>query len=259
MSCINKNYGINYAGPWVHPLSPYNYDLKESKPPLPLHGQQGGINYRHWLGLAAVQGNSATQPARVVSHYLGEKVKRIKAAGEARLWAFGFDMDNMKARCWYDSIMPVYPIPEKRREFAIRQIHDLIEASVKVAQDTRKAIKKAWFRRPKDHKGDLSFVDQAFWQNTEIDFYDSLYNLIHGKNSDGEVAALREKWANKATHQAFQLFDQYALAAPMEDADMKRVVKARNELGKWAGGMKKKLTDKKNNQKNPLNNGGHRG
>ncbi|MCP4115900.1 MAG: type I-E CRISPR-associated protein Cse1/CasA [Desulfobacteraceae bacterium] len=222
-----------------------DYDPKEQKPPLPLHGQKGGVNYRHWLGFIATQGNNKTKPARVVSHYLREKSQVIKTSREVRLWAFGYDMDNMKARCWYDSVMPIYPIPENKQDFVVRHAHDLIEAAEKAAGNARKAIKNAWFRRPKDKKGDFSFVDQAFWQNTEAAFYDFLYDLIHGVDEEKKVSAIREKWGTELMKQAFRLFDQYVLSASVEDADMKRVVEARNELGKWLGGVKNKLTGKK--------------
>lgn len=240
-----KNYGINYAGPWVHPLSPYNHDPKKEKPPLPAHAQKGGVSYRHWLGLIGAYKKSIPQPAEVVRHYLEQKSKVIDAAGEARLWACGYDMDNMKARCWYDSVMPVYPIPEKKQEFVTRHAHDLIEIAKKTAGDTRKAIKNAWFRRPQDKKGEFFFVSQAFWQNTESAFYDSLYDLIHVDNEETVVASTRENWGKTLMHQAFQLFDQYALSGLVEDGDMKRVVEARNELGKWLGAAKKKLTGRK--------------
>src|SRR5690606_23132605 len=35
-----KNYGVNYEGPWVHPLTPYRFDAKNEQPPLSLKGQQ---------------------------------------------------------------------------------------------------------------------------------------------------------------------------------------------------------------------------
>jgi len=46
-----KNFGTNYEGAWIHPLTPYRIDPKKEKPPLSLKGQEGGLGYRHWLGL----------------------------------------------------------------------------------------------------------------------------------------------------------------------------------------------------------------
>jgi CRISPR system Cascade subunit CasA len=41
-----------------------------------------------------------------------------------RLWAFGYDMDNMKARCWYEAQMPLYEIEESlRQEFGVTVSH----------------------------------------------------------------------------------------------------------------------------------------
>ena len=46
---ISKNYGTNYGGAWLHPLSPYTQTKKGDF--FPRHAQPGGITYRYWLGL----------------------------------------------------------------------------------------------------------------------------------------------------------------------------------------------------------------
>ena len=239
-----KNYGVNYSGVWQHPLSPYNHDLKDEKPPLPLHAQKGGVSYRHWLGLVAEHNKKSARPAKIVNHYLEKKLDRLNGIQAARIWAFGYDMDKMKARCWYESVMPIYPIPQPKQALVIYHIHELIGVAEKAANDTRSAVKKAWFRRPKDKKGDWSFVDQSFWQNTEIMFYDCLQSLINAEDVDEKASDVREKWGKTVVAQGFHLFDQYTLSALVEDSDVKRVVTARNELAKWLGASKNKLTGK---------------
>ncbi len=39
---ITRNYGLNYKGPWLHPLSPY-YAVKDQL--LAIHPQPGGVGY----------------------------------------------------------------------------------------------------------------------------------------------------------------------------------------------------------------------
>ncbi len=103
-----KNYGVNYMGAWLHPLSPYNYDARGEKPPLAVKGQRGGIGYRHWLGLTLGANERVPDAALVVKRYMRQRRTLPLGAEQARLWCFGYDLDNMKARCWYDSILPVY-------------------------------------------------------------------------------------------------------------------------------------------------------
>lgn len=95
----DKNYGMNFTGAWLHPLSPYRSKDGEL---FPAHAQPGGVGYRHWLGLVQQDG-SEKMPARVVHEFY----ERWKSGWQFRLWAFGYDMDNMKARCWYESTMPL--------------------------------------------------------------------------------------------------------------------------------------------------------
>ena len=33
------NYGVNYVGEWIHPLTPYRFDPQREKPPLSIKGQ----------------------------------------------------------------------------------------------------------------------------------------------------------------------------------------------------------------------------
>ena len=61
---ITRNYGVNYEGPWLHPLTPYRHDPKHKKPPLSLKGQQGGLGYRHWLGLCLRDVNNGDEAAK---------------------------------------------------------------------------------------------------------------------------------------------------------------------------------------------------
>ncbi|HHH38471.1 MAG TPA: type I-E CRISPR-associated protein Cse1/CasA, partial [Sedimenticola sp.] len=61
-----RNHGINYAGSWEHPLTPY---VREAgKENLTIKGQPGGLGYRHWLGLVVEEsaGKQHRVPATVV-------------------------------------------------------------------------------------------------------------------------------------------------------------------------------------------------
>lgn len=235
-----KNYGVNYTGAWVHPLSPYQFDPKHEKPPLPVHGQKGGVTYRHWLGLVLADELSGRQPATVVSHYLDEKaVYLLDAPLEARVWAFGYDMDNMKARGWCESVMPVYPLPRRTRDRLQTAVSDYVQVADEIGGNVRTAVKKAWFSRPGDARGDLSFIDTSFWQATEPVFFSVLSRLIVAIQNDEAPADLARHWVSGLRREALDLFDQWALSGPVEDLDMKRLVRARRELQKWMAVSKK--------------------
>lgn len=108
-----KNHGLNYKGAWSHPLSPY-YESKEGW--LPVHPQPGGLGYRHWLAwvLGAASSKSNVRPAEVVARAL--QLPARSTGGALRLWAYGYDMDNMKARCWYDATLPLYDLADCGRD-----------------------------------------------------------------------------------------------------------------------------------------------
>jgi CRISPR system Cascade subunit CasA len=227
-SYLTKNYGVNYEGPWRHPLSPHLVD--KDGVPLPAHPQPGGLPYRHWLGI--VQGADSKplerEPARVVRTFWEQRAKEIK--GQYRVWAFGYDMDNMKARCWYESTIPLYQLSPELRPAFEDNIGKLIFAAAEVANNLRNALKKAWFRRPQEKNGDTSFATAAFWQRTEGGFYATLAELQTQLPDDTAAMRIRERWLRDIGGEALQLFDQWALSGPIEDSDPRRITRARREL-----------------------------
>lgn len=226
--------GATYRG-WLHPLSPhYESKTKEQTSILPQHAQPGGITYRHWLGLVIQGGTDKRMPARIVHEFYD----RWKSGWQFRLWAFGYDMDNMKARCWYESTMPLLCVDNSIRAEYEQKIGAMVTAAVEIAGNTRNALKKAWFMRPGEHKGDTTFVDNSFWQHTETDFYMVLNSLKDALESKNETLPVGTKWHSTLYIQSLQLFDSYVWEVPIEDTDPKRVVIARKELKQYNGGKK---------------------
>ncbi|WP_294030654.1 type I-E CRISPR-associated protein Cse1/CasA [Thiolapillus sp.] len=228
---LTKNYGINYAGHWQHPLTPYVFE--SNKEPLSIKAQPGGLGYRHWLGLAvtAQQGKFTRTPALVVRCYFDRQDRIQELDLNPRLWAFGYDMDNMKARCWYETEMPLFNLTQEAREDIAEQAQIMIEAATDVLKTLKSALKSAWFDRPKDAKGDMSFIDANFWSVTETSFYRLLQQLVEKNGDDDAIDALLKSWARTLKDKAQKLFDQYALSSLNEDGDLKRVVKARDGKG----------------------------
>lgn len=229
-----KNYGTNYTGSWIHPLTPYNRDPKNEKPPLSIKGQKGGIGYRHWASLALpTEEESGAQVADVVRVFHNQREKLFKRQHPPLLWCFGFDMDNMKARCWYDTLLPIYSLEPSRQKIFENSTHKMLAVAQEAASLLGKYVKAAFFTRPGD-AGNEPAVPQSFWQKTEAGFYMQLRRMAELETLDDfTLAPVWRDWLSLVRRSGTQLFDEWVLAAPIEDQDMKRVVLAREELAKW--------------------------
>ena len=230
---ITKPKGFDYKGAWKHPLSPYY----ENKPEewLPMHPQPGGLGYKLWLGwVLGVQGDKKKiQPASQISYVLDSR--RLK--GQFRLWVFGYDMDNMKARCWYESTFPLYGLVERNaegRKLVQSEVAKWIDAADHAAFLLRSAVRSAWFSEGAEAKGDWGFIDAAFWSRTEAGFYKLLSELIEqARDEDGASSLIpwRERWRIELIDDAVKLFDAELVgAAPIERQNPRRVAEAHNRL-----------------------------
>lgn len=238
-----RNYGVNYMGAWVHPLTPYRFDPKKEKPPLSIKGQQGGLGYRHWLGLTLADDEDGDRAALVVRRYSEQRARELHIQRTARLWCFGYDMDNMKARCWYDHTFPLFSLEPAHRKRLLLWVDELVTAAQDVSAILRKQVKAAWFRRPEDAKGDMNGVAMDFWQRSEPAFYSLLAPLVtaagEGENPPPELYA---EWRTTLLKLSLQLFDAWVLDAAIEDMDMKRIIGERDSLLRQSGGCKSMKT-----------------
>jgi len=234
---VTKPQGLNYKGTWRHPFSPY-YETKDGW--LPVHPQPGGFSYKNWLAwvLDITQSKKQVQAAMVVRYVLAEG--RQKSEG-FRLWVFGYDMDNMKPRCWYETTFPLYDLAG--RDDAAQKnlqaiVKNLIEASEQAVSYLRQAVKHAWFG-DSDLRGDLSFVDKAFWDGTEHNFYQQLKGLIEQARSDigidmddaKFIVDLGEGWLKILRDEALGLFDiDIVGAGSVAQQNPRRIAEAYNNL-----------------------------
>lgn len=235
---ITKNYGTNYEGAWIHPLTAYTVQ-KSGEPPNPKKGQPDGLPYRDWPQLS-LSGDERLR-ARVVATY--ENDRRFEQQLSPRLWAFGYDVDNMKPRGWYSGTTPILPLSdrEQQRRYAVR-IQQIIDASEDVRRTLIQQVKAALLRRPQDRKGDLSFVSRQYWSETEADFFETA-RLIHGAVV-GEVDDIqaREEWLTTIHTAALHVFTLNSQeAGEFADADVKRIAIAWNNLRQFTLPRGKKL------------------
>ncbi len=235
---ITQNYGIEYSIGWMHPLSPYYRQKKDLPIWLPMHPQPGGISYRHWLNLTARDAKDMHRPALAVEHARDKRRRTVGKTSPLRLHASGYDMDNMKARAWTESKMPLFAgdVALVGRLHAIAA--ECIGGATIVAQELKRQIKAALFERPKEARGDFDFITERFWRQTEADFF-ALLSEAESKFSAGSLSeqaledaklAMRNRWRETLSAAALALFDEYAPESDLEFKDMARQVHARYAL-----------------------------
>lgn len=220
-----KNYGINYEG-WRHPLTPYRTPQKEGGETFSLKGQPGGLMWRDWLGLSlgCQSDNNHERPAQVVAVHLDNPLEESHTG----LWAFGYDFDNMKARCWYEHHLPLLRIPSSQQPFVRQTLQSAAACAVRALSTLRTALKEAWFDNPKHASGDFSFIDADFWQQTQPDFL-ALIEQVKA-TTDGDDRALLTGWQGHIWRFARRYFDQHAISNPQEQTDFSRIMRARKKF-----------------------------
>lgn len=237
-------WGLNYKEGWNHPLSPYYEAKVESKHEwLAVHPQPGGLGYRHWLPLLLGETNERKKQrrARVVEHFLTYRTRSVP--GALRLWAFGFDMDNMKARCWYESTLPIYGLSDcdangQRRVEA--EVGRWLQGAELAASLLRGAVKDAWFKEAPS-KADFSAIDASLWNGTERHFYGQLEALIDATRSGGEfdANAVNANWLQHLQRVATKLFDhEFVGTGPVEQEQPRRIAEAYQRLQRNLHGPK---------------------
>lgn len=234
-----RNYGVNYQGAWQHPLSPHRFD--KDGLPIPLHPQTGGIGYRHWLhltyGTGESGGKNSVRPASVLSS--GHGIQKNKR--RSLIWCFGYDMDNMKARGWYESTMPIFHLDADGNEIIAARAEALIDSAQEVCSNLRQAVRKAWFSDGATVSGDLSYITQSFWQNTESLFFHMLQD-IYGALKNDATEPDRRDWLKRLHGESLHLFDHFAASGNIAFENPKRIAVARRNLAKF--NYKKSIQDK---------------
>jgi CRISPR system Cascade subunit CasA len=223
--------GVKYVA-WEHPLSPTYKDAKSSGW-LPVHGQPGGVGYRHWVGITLGDEAGTRRPARVVSDWRIRSVNLPSNEMPSRMLAAGYDMDNMKARAFIESEMPLPGTKPEAAEAFARVARRLVDAAGLAASALRGAVRQARFSRDTSvDSAPLSGVYEDFWAATSDLFFYLLGAIT--KAEDRREAALDAAalpWQRRLKSTALQLFDE---AAPLDPStvsvDPKRIVEARRNL-----------------------------
>ncbi len=233
----SRPFGASYAG-WSHPLTPYRTDAKKDTR-LPLH-PSGSIDYRDWLGYvhAREQRNGQIEPAAVVQQLdAGGSTPSRRAVVQspngmsATMLAFGYDMDNMKARRFVRSVIPDLKLYTS--EFIEADVARLVEAADFAASMLRTTLRDALFGR--NAKGDASWIDEELTSRTESSFRQAVEALqhIHSRFDEkfGEdVAKTLSAFGEALRAKALAIFSDHVDLDSAESMDMERVIRAQTIL-----------------------------
>jgi len=227
---LSKNYGINYTGPWQHPLSPYYRDKKSEW--LPLHPQPGGFTYQHWHAWAQprFEDEASQRCARVVSERHASTIAK-------KLACAGYDMDNMKARCFYLTEWPLFHFPQLTAGPAAVIVRDLAEIADRCAQTTRGQVRKAWLRRPGDKSDSTNNASAAVhlqvFERSQDRFFSLLDQLAAYTADPSQPAPLGTSWHEFLCRIGQHVFDDYTAIESIADDKAGRIASARAELAKF--------------------------
>lgn len=237
-----KHSGNNYGGSWLHPLNAYARPRKSGEPPISIKAQAGGVDYRHWMNLASPQ-ETHILPRLVDVAVKSQYRKDVLKQTPTTLWAAGYDMDNMKAHCWYESSLPIYPLSVEDSKRMGERAEFFVERASELVKGLQSTIKEAWFSRPKDAKGNIGFLGTSFWQNTESDFYHFLDRMAKNFDDNATWATCAAEWRDRIIMETRDLFDRWALAQQEDGLNLRRVVSARNHLRRVISTVRKKFNN----------------
>jgi CRISPR system Cascade subunit CasA len=239
-SYLALNLGVNYTGPWEHPFSPHGIDATSGLP-FPVKGGQVGAAYRQWLGLVQSFEEARRHPARVVTEFkrrlerTGSRRPAAGACGGYQLWAFGYDMDNMKARAWVESRMPLLLADAEHREEYERQVGALVRAARQAERALLLAAKEVVSGRPEELEGDPGDLGARFWEETEPLFFAHLRRLQEELAAGGEQAdprPVRASWWRSLRQVASRGFEGFCGDGFVETTDPRRIALAWQGLQK---------------------------
>ena len=239
-----RPHGANYEK-WggAHALTPH-YRLKPNSELLALHPQPGGIGYRHWLGLVVSDVEGLRVPAGLIGTWRSGRDLDTRGddpahGREDRFLAAGFDMDNMKARGFVESEMPLPAVSDAKTRVRVDELaRALIKAADQVANLLRRAVRDALFGPGATVKLDwelLSAVREQVWEQTETAFHDALAREARRTDAD-PLGPERAAWLRRLRTTALALFDVTAPldadggTLPKSDEAIRRLLRARRNL-----------------------------
>ncbi|RZB36811.1 MAG: CRISPR system Cascade subunit CasA [Desulfobacteraceae bacterium Eth-SRB2] len=242
--------GVYYSNGWVHPLTPYTRSARD-KFPRPIEGKYAGEGFRQWVSLNydeyADDKNKKLRWGRslVIRHYYGEKKHKI--AVNTKLWCFGYDAASANVKCWYESVMPTFQVPNDDVDALKDHVSDALQVAYQIVQELRFSLIGAWFRPQTDSSGKQKWnhvtkgINKAghlsTYKNIEYEYWESqmafsamLSELIAYGQTPEKPLQIYVQWVKELQKRCLNYFDRNALGEAVDEMDLKRVVEAKNYL-----------------------------
>lgn len=213
-----RPYGINYGPTWRHPLTPYRQDIKD-RSLLSVKGRALISGYTQWL--AVVWGEPLpedgarlkyqAQPAMCTMHCLHASYGHRGLpddSGPPRLYAAGYDMDNMKPLQFCEGEYPVYNLDPERLEAFRALVQSLTHAASEARGALLQALKSALAHEKAKVKIDASRLEAVglqFWADTEAAFYATVEACLPAPGDEATTEKRRE-WLHTLFRAAENLF-----------------------------------------------------
>ena len=225
-----RPYGVKYSA-WSrsHPLTP-TYRQKSTDPEwLPVHPQPGGIGFRHWLGLVIPTDDLLRRPAPIFETWSSEQ----RPLGRVRLLAAGFDMDNMKARSFVESEVPLPGAKDRGERLRLDKLaRALVLGAEATASIVRSGVRAALFSAGASVNPQAELLNAArekLWEVTEGPFHQAL-NAAAGSAAGDDPNPPHLDWLAILRRSAIAIFDELAPIAPDGSGRPERVTAARRNL-----------------------------
>lgn len=241
--------GVYYTNGWVHPLTPYTRSAK-NRFPKSIEGKYAGEGFRQWVSLNydeyANENDSKNRWGRalVVKHYYEEKPRFTNT----RLWCFGYDATNANVKCWYESSMPTFQLPNDDVDALKNHVSEALQIAYHLVEELRFSLIRAWFRSQTDSSGKQKWnhvksaikkaghlstyknIEHEYWENLEKDFSAMLSELIAYGQTPGKPLHVYVQWVKAIQKHCRNYFDRNALGEAVDEMELKRVVEAKNYL-----------------------------
>lgn len=234
-SFLARPGGYNYAGSWMHPLSPIREMNQQF---LAVKASSDGLGYQNWLGLVyrEVDQTNPVQAAPVVRNY---REQRVHPGGSSeadfRIWAYGYDMDNMKARSWCEGVMPAWSVggDEAAQRLSLEtsrlirsatQVHEVLQWSLKEAffSDFMKTRKQATYTES---------ISTQFWSGTRGTFFNALAELVQNlRRSEEPQFEIRRAWLGTTAAAAREIYTRLTETESLMANDPKAYARGWNIL-----------------------------
>jgi len=235
-------YGPFYDENWEYSMTPY---YKNKDVWFPRHCQPGGIMYRNWLGLVQTNPREENQKVALTVSRFRSSWKGIRdiVSKHPLLWSFGYDMDNMKARCWYESKMPLYYIDDALRDAFEMHVAQVVQTAEYLVSVLTSSVKKALYSSEKTKGNAPQEVRMRFWYDSEGSFYVLLSDIEQCLLAGDDPVSVKTEWLHHVIRLCLDIFDYYSQLYFIEVCDPKRIVSSRREFVMYTASGTKKMAE----------------